>query len=114
VESWQKSLEINPNQPQVRNNLASVLATASDASLRNGPKAVLLAEQASQAAGGADPRFLCTLAAAYAEAGRYDAALATAHKALNQAQAQKDDKLARALQAEIKLYEAGQPMREAQ
>ena len=69
VDSWQKSLDINPAQPQVQNNIASVLATASDASLRNGSKAVLLAEQANQATGGADPRILCTLAAAYAEAG---------------------------------------------
>jgi tetratricopeptide (TPR) repeat protein len=112
VESWQKSLEINPGQPQVQNNIASVLATASDPSLRNGPKAVSLAEQANQATGGADPRILCTLAAAYAETGRYDAATATAQKALLQAEAQKDDKLSRALRAEINLYDSGHPLRE--
>jgi tetratricopeptide (TPR) repeat protein len=111
VESWQKALDINPLQPEVQNNMATVLATASDASLRDGPKAVALGEQANQATGGGNPRILSTLAAAYAEAGRYDEATATARKALILAEAQKDDKLARALQEEIQLYKAGHPMR---
>jgi tetratricopeptide (TPR) repeat protein len=113
VASWQKALEINPALPQVQNHLAAVLATASDDSLRNGLKAVALAEEANQATGGGDPAILRTLAEAYAEAGRYDEAAATARKALSQAQAQKNGKLAAALQEEIKLYEAGRPMRQA-
>ena len=112
-ESWQKALEINPAQPQIQNNLASIFATASDASLRDGPKAVALAEQANQLTGGGNPIILCTLAAAYAETGRYQEAAATARKALSQAQAQKDDKLAGTLQEQIKLYEQGRPMRQA-
>jgi tetratricopeptide (TPR) repeat protein len=112
VESWQKALDLNPAQPQVQNNLASVLATASDSSLRNGPRAVALALQANQLTGGENPVILCTLAAAYAEAGRYAEAAATARKALGQAEAQKNDKLAGALQEQIRLYEAGRPMRE--
>jgi tetratricopeptide (TPR) repeat protein len=112
-DSWQKVLDINPAEPQIQNNLASLLATASDAALRDGPRAVALAEQASQATGGANPIILCTLAAAYAETGRYQEAVATARKALSQAQAQKNDKLAGALQEQIKLYEAGRPTRQA-
>jgi tetratricopeptide (TPR) repeat protein len=110
LDSWQKSLEINPHEPQVENNIATVLATAADPTLRDGPKAVALAGQANQATGGANPSILSTLAAAYAEAGRYAEASATARKALTQAQAQKDEKLARAIQEEIKLYDAGRPM----
>ncbi|MGD0413702.1 MAG: tetratricopeptide repeat protein, partial [Verrucomicrobiota bacterium] len=113
-ESWRKSLEINPAQPQIQNNLASVLATASDASLRDGPGAVALAEQANQANGGGNPIILYTLAAAYAEAGRFEEACATARKALAEAQAQKNDKLAGAVQEQLKLYEAGHPMRQTQ
>jgi Flp pilus assembly protein TadD len=113
-ESWQKSLDINPAQPQIQNNLASLLATASDASLRDGARAVALAEQANQSTGGGNPIILCTLAAAYAEAGRYDEACATARKALTEAQAQKNDKLAGAVQEQLKLYEAGRPMRQTQ
>ena len=113
-ESWQKTLDINPAQPQIQNNLASVLATAADPSLRNGARAVALAEQANQAMGGRNPVFLCTLAEAYAEAGRFDEAVATARKALVHAQAQKNDKLAGALQEQIKLYQAGRPLRQSQ
>jgi hypothetical protein len=89
-----------------------LLATASDASLRDGAKAVALAGQANQLTGGGNPIILRTLAAAYAEAGRYDDAAATARKALNQAQAQKNDQLAAALQEEIKLYQSARPLRE--
>jgi tetratricopeptide (TPR) repeat protein len=114
VESWQKALEIDAAQPQIQNSLAWVMATATDASLRDGAKAVALAEQANNLTGGGNPAILCTLAAAYAEAGRYDAAVATAGKALAQAEAQSNNALAGALQEEIRLYEAGRPMRGTQ
>jgi Flp pilus assembly protein TadD len=114
VDSWQKALDLNPAQPQVQTFLASLLATASDAFLRDGPKAVALASQANQATGGANPGVLSTLAAAYAETGRFAEASATARKALALAQAQKDDKLAGVLQDQIKLYDAGLPMRQPQ
>jgi hypothetical protein len=61
--------------------------------------------------GGANPIVLQTLAAAYAETGRYGDALVTARRALELAAAQKSGDLANALQQQIKLYEAGQPMR---
>jgi tetratricopeptide (TPR) repeat protein len=113
AQSWQKSLELNPVQPQILNSLASLLATAADDSLRDGPKAVALAEGANQLTGGANPVILRTLGAAYAEAGRFGDALAAARKALAQAEAMRQNQLAGALQEEIKLYEAGHPARGA-
>ena len=112
VKSWDKALEHNPAQPEVQCNLAMVLATATDPTIRNGAKAVALAEQANQATQGANPVFLRTLAAALAEAGRYPEAASTARKAIGLAQAQKDEKLTAALQAEVKLYDGGSPLRE--
>jgi tetratricopeptide (TPR) repeat protein len=112
LDSWQQALAMKPDLLKVLNRQAWLLATTSDASLRNGAKAVALAEQANQWAGGGDPIILYTLAAAYAEAGRYDQAAATARKALNQAKAQKNERLAGALQEEIKRCEAGLPIRE--
>jgi tetratricopeptide (TPR) repeat protein len=112
IASWQQALALQPGLLKVQNRLAWLLATASDASWRDGAKAVALAGQANQATGGGDPIILRTLAAAYAEAGRYDEAAATARKALAQAQAQKNDKLAAALQEEIKLYQSARPLRE--
>ena len=110
---WQEALEINPEQVYVLNNLAWLLATTPDASLRDGAKAVALAAQANQLSGGGNPAVLHTLAAAYAEGGSYGLASATARRALELAVEQKNDALAGMLQKEIKLYEAGTPAREA-
>jgi tetratricopeptide (TPR) repeat protein len=112
MDSWQRALEIKPDQPSVQNNLAWVLATTPDASLRNGAKAVGLAEQAKELAGEGNPMVLHTLAAAYAETGRYGDAVATARRALELAVAQKNGDLTARLPAEIKLYEADKPMRD--
>ena len=47
------------------------MPTTSDASLRNGAKAVALAKQGNQLSGGGNPMILRTLAAAYAEEGNH-------------------------------------------
>jgi len=113
IDSWRRALEIKPDQVLVLNNLAWLLATTPDASLRDGAKAVALAKQADQLGGGANPMILHTLAAAYAETGNYELAAATARRGLELAVAQKNDALAATLRREILLYEAGKPEREA-
>jgi tetratricopeptide (TPR) repeat protein len=113
MDSWQKALEIKPDQLNALNNLAWLLATTPEASLRNGSKAVALAAQANQLSGGGDPTILHSLAAAYAEEGSYGLATVTARRALELAVEQKNDALAGGLQKEIKLYEAGTPVRES-
>jgi protein O-mannosyl-transferase len=106
---YQKALEIQPDYLVAQNQLAWLLATCPQASLRNGNKAVELARQANAQTGGKNPFILHTLAAAYAEAGRFPEALATAQRALQLAGAQSNPKLAGALQSEMKLYQAGSP-----
>jgi tetratricopeptide (TPR) repeat protein len=113
MDSWQEALKINPDQVYVQNNLAWLLATTPDASLRDGAKAVALATRANQLSGGGDPMMLHTLAAAYAEEGSYGLAAVTARRGLALAAGQKNDALAATLQMEIKLYEAGAPARDA-
>jgi tetratricopeptide (TPR) repeat protein len=113
VDAWQKTLELNPANLPVENNLAMLLATASDPSLRNGAEAVALATKASQSSGGGNPLILGTLAAAYAEEGNFDLAAATARRALELAAGQKQDTVAATLQKQIKLYEAKTPLRNA-
>jgi protein O-mannosyl-transferase len=110
IAQYRKALEIDPQQTYVQNSLAWLLATASDPSLRDGANAVTLAEKASQTSRGADPLVLRTLAAAYAEAGRYPEAVATARRALALALDQKNTLLARMLPRQIELYQAGTPM----
>jgi protein O-mannosyl-transferase len=112
MDSWRQALAIKPDQLYVQNNLAWLLATTPDASLRDGAKAVALAEHAKQLSGGKDPMILHTLAAAYAETGRYADAIATAQGGLQLAIEQKNDAMAATLQKEIRLYEAGMPMRD--
>ncbi|MGD1083269.1 MAG: tetratricopeptide repeat protein [Verrucomicrobiota bacterium] len=113
VDAWQLALESKPDQLYVLNNLAWLLATTRDASLRDGAKAAALARQAEQLSGDANPMILHTLAAACAETGNYALAAATARRALDLALGQKNDALAAILQKEIKLYQAGTPLRDA-
>jgi tetratricopeptide (TPR) repeat protein len=110
IPHFQQALQIEPAEPRVQNNLAWLLAVCSDASLRNGAKAVELARQANALTGGENPAILHTLAAAFAEAGRFPEAMETAQRALRLAGAQSNKGLAGALQSEMKLYKAGLPL----
>ncbi|MGD0206544.1 MAG: tetratricopeptide repeat protein [Verrucomicrobiota bacterium] len=109
---FQKALELQPNNVEVQNNLAWVLATAPNASLRNGVKAVGLAQQAKQLSGGQRPAIIGTLAAAYAEAGRFPEAVTTARQALQLATGQTSPAAVDALRTQIGLYQAGLPFRD--
>ena len=109
IAHFQKALAIKPDYMEAQNNMAWVLATCPQASLRNGIKAVGLAERANQPAGGKNPMILATLAAAYAEAGRFPEAVETAQRALRLAETQSNTAVAGALQSQLKLYQAGIP-----
>jgi protein O-mannosyl-transferase len=109
ITHYQKALQIKPDYLEVQNNLAWVLATAPQASLRNGNQAVKLAQQANRLAGGENPIILQTLAAAYAEAGRFSEAVATVQQALPLAGSPADTELASRLRKALSLYQAGIP-----
>jgi hypothetical protein len=83
----------DPNSPVALNNLACLLATAGDPSLRDGGEAVRLAERASGLTGYQNTSVLSTLAAAYAETGRFDEAVATGEKACSLANARGETSL---------------------
>jgi protein O-mannosyl-transferase len=100
-----------PEDPHSRNNIAWVLATCSDASIRDGAKAVDLAEVAVALSSGREPRFVRTLAAAYAESGRFSEALAVAQQAATIARMQGKAGLATALEKDVMLYRAHLPLR---
>jgi tetratricopeptide (TPR) repeat protein len=109
IGQYREALTLAPENVAAQSNLAWLLATSPDSSLRNGPEAVLLAEQASRSSGGKRPLVLRILAAAYAEAGRFSEAGATAHEALQAADDQGNSALSDFLRKEIALYESGQP-----
>src|SRR4029077_622117 len=82
VEHLEKALEIDPGLMNAEVNLAWVLATSPDDSLRNGARAVQLAEDVATRAGHPNAIVLRTLAAAYAEVSRFNDAIATAEQAI--------------------------------
>ena len=112
IVQWEATLAIKPNDGNAENNLAWVLATYPDATIRDGDRAVKLAEKASTLPGGQDPIVLRTLAAAYAEAGEFSKAIEIAQRAADSARARQNLSLDETLQKEIALYRANSPYRE--
>ena len=110
---WGKSLEYKPDDVNALNNLAWVLAAAPEASLRDGARAVESAQRALLLSGKTNAMIFRTLAAAYAETGRFADAIAAANKGLELAIRQKDAGLRDELERNIKVYQAGAPYRDA-
>lgn len=108
---YTKALQIAPENLAALSNLAWLLATSADPSVRNGSEAVRLAERADSASSRSDqhPTVLRILAAAYAEAGQFAEAKETARQALKAANVQGNTNLADALQGELALYDLGLP-----
>ena len=95
------------------NNLAWIRATALDQKLRDSAAALQLARRSVEWSGGrADALQLDTLAAAQAEAGKFDAAIATAREAASLARAHQETQLMGEIERHISLYEMGQPFRD--
>ena len=113
IVQFQKALEIQPHNPETQYNLAYLLAACPQASLRDGTKAVALALQANQSTSGTNPMILGTLAAAYAEAGRFPEAEETAQKALALVNSPSDAALADMFRSQIALYKAHTPFRDS-
>lgn len=111
ISHYEKAREIAPQDPHSRNNLAWVLATSPDASIRDGSRAVKLAQEAVDLSGGKEPRFLRTLAAAYAEDNRFGEAISAAKQGFEIASAQGDLALAEKIRADVALYRIRTPLR---
>jgi tetratricopeptide (TPR) repeat protein len=113
ITQWDTSLQIDPNDGNALNNLAWLLATCPVDSIRNGKRAVELAEKAAALPGGDTPIVLRTLAAAYAESGDFAKAINAARRATGLATAQGNNSLVETLHHEIELYQARTPYRES-
>jgi tetratricopeptide (TPR) repeat protein len=111
VAHYENAIALAPEDPHSRINVAWVLATAADASIRDGIKAVEFAQQAIELSGGKDPNFLRTLAAAYAESGRFSEAITTAKQAILIATMQGNSRFAKVLEEDVGLYRDRVPLR---
>ena len=112
IAQYQAFLKMQPDNARILSDLAWVLATWPETSIRNGEQAIDLAQRANQLSGGQDPVILRTLAAAYAEGGQFAEAATTAQRAMQLADAQSDTALGDALRAQVKLYQAGSAFRD--
>ena len=77
--------------------------------MRNGEEAVQLAERMVDAAGEEDLLLLDTLAAAYAEAGRFEEAVETAERALRAPVGEGMEAFPAQIQRRLELYRARRP-----
>jgi protein O-mannosyl-transferase len=100
----EKALELAPNSVSALNNLAWLLATASESNLRNPTRAIMLAEKAQELLPRPNALVYHTLASAYASAGRFDDAIAAAEHAQNVAEEDGDTALADAVKKELERY----------
>ena len=113
IAHWQNALAIQPDSVDPLNNLAWVLATFPESWIRNKKQALVLAERANQLSGDNSPMILRTLAAAYAENGRFTEARVTAERGLQLANAQENPALASILERDLARYRINAPVRTA-
>lgn len=109
VAEYRQVVSAKPDQPETLSNLAWLLATSPDNTVRNGTDAVRFAEQACRLTGYQRAQMVGALAAAYAEAGRFTDAIAAAQKAVGLARAGGDAQFAAVNGQLLKLYSDGKP-----
>jgi tetratricopeptide (TPR) repeat protein/thiol-disulfide isomerase/thioredoxin len=108
VASYRAAHQLKPGSPAT-NNLAWILATSHDDTIRHGSEALSLAEIMCQKNGRHDPKFLQTLAAAQAETGQFNQAVTTAETAL--ALAADQIELKTQLTQNLNAFKTGRPIR---
>ena len=112
IAHYRAALQTRPDLPEALNNLAWILAANADPQVRNGPEAVALAERACQLTDSKQALLVGTLAAAYAEAGRFAEAVTAAEKAALLAEQSRQPELAARNRQLLALYRAGKPFHE--
>ncbi len=108
-EQLRQVVQAKPNTPEALNNLAWLLATSADEQLRNGPEAVRYAEKACALTGYKQAGLVGTLAAAYAEAGRFPEAVKNCQLTIELANAAGQGGFAAVNQQLLALYQSGRP-----
>ena len=113
IAHYTETLRLKPDHAVALNNLAWIRAADGQARFRDGLEAVRLARRACELTGYKDPTPVQTLATAFAEAGRFDDAVALAEKARQLTLAGGQRELAEGDLSLIKIFSARQPYHEA-
>ena len=111
VAHFEQALRIRPDNAKVQNNLAWLLATLAPAEGGNPVRAVALAQRACKLTDNRVAANLDTLSVAYASAGRFDDAIATAQKAIELARLDAQPQLVREIETRLELYRDGRAYR---
>jgi len=112
VEQYRTALSVNPDALDALNNLSWLFSTHYDPEMRNASESIKLARRVCELTNYQNPFYLDTLAAAYAEAGRFDAAVETARKAAVLARSSRDDGIYDEILNRLESYESGKPFRD--
>jgi Flp pilus assembly protein TadD len=112
IRQYEEALHYQPDSAGALNNLAWLYATCPDPAQRNGPEAVSLALRACSLTQYGKALLVGTLAAAYAEAGRFDQAVETAERARQVALEWNQSDVAARNAELMKLYKAGSAFHE--
>ncbi len=107
------AMKISPDNLPAMNNLAWLLATCPDDTIRDGEQALRLAKTAAEITQGRHPAALDTWAASLAENGEYDQASQVAQRAVELAKRQTHYNLAGQIEVRRRLYRQGSPYRSA-
>jgi len=111
---WMESLRLKADGPDVLNNLAWVKAVYENEPFYDPNKAVEMAQRACKLTEYKKHEFLDTLSVAYAAAGRFEEAIKTAERALEQARSEEQTELEAQIQEHLETFRAGRPYREAE
>lgn len=110
IADYEAALKIQPDDSGILNNLAWVLATSPEDSLRDSKRSIELGLKACEVTEYKRPHILSTLAAGYAEAGDWENALKWSTKAVELGEEELKDQL----QKELDSYKEKKPWREKQ
>jgi len=112
IKDYDEALKIDGDDTHVLNNLAWVLATSPEDSVRNADRSIELGLKACDLTKYQKPHILSTLAAGYAEKGDWETAKKWSSKAVELGA--KDDEIDEQLKKELESYEQKKPWREKQ
>ena len=112
LEQLEQVLRSQPDAVAGLSLSARILAVHWGERVRRPQRAVELGQRAAMLTGRRDPVILDVLATAYAAAGRFELAVATAQEAIGLARKAGDEGLARQIAVRLKLFENGQAYRD--
>ncbi len=113
VVHFRAALRVQPDKAPALNDLAWILATEHEPTLRNVPEAIRLARRACEVSAHTNAAYLDTLGTALSEAARYPEAITVTETAASVAAAAGQKDLARQIHSHLQLYRtksAGQPL----